>query len=87
MRQTTCAERLREAARELWGDQWTLRTLEYADGSEDLVAYRSRGIVKEGVVERERLLFDADDCIVRDRVRLRKREQLESEVIDRDVSS
>jgi hypothetical protein len=86
MKQVSRTERLREAATELWGDAWAIRTLEFADGSTDLQAFHSRGVDDEGVAVRERLLFDGDGQLVHDRVRVTKREQQEREVLDRDVS-
>lgn len=78
-------ERLRTAATDLWGDSWTIRELEYADGSTDLMAYHSQGLVDHGgerVLERERLLFDTDGDLVRDRVRLTKQQQVDHELLD-----
>lgn len=89
MEQLTRADRLREAARELWGDAWTLHTREYADGATDRMVYHSRGLTEvngDPVIERDRLLFDDKDTIVHDRVRVRKQEQLESVVVDRTLS-
>lgn len=82
MDEQTARERLREAARERWGENWTIRVTEYADGSTDIMAFSSNGVVEvdgERVIERERLLFDADGEIVHDRVRLTKQRVVETD--------
>lgn len=74
-------DRLEAAARERWGDAWTIRTLRRADGSTESYAFRSRGTVpatehefdESAVVLRERLWVDGDATRV-ERVRVRKRD-------------
>lgn len=90
MEQLTRADRLKEAARELWGDTWTLRTLEFADGSTDHVVYRSRGLVEGSdgkLLERDRLVLDDTDEIVHTRERVEKETRRNSELISRDVDA
>ncbi len=73
-------ERLRAAARERWGDVWTLVTREWADGDAQTVAYTSRGRGEDGeTIVREQLLLDDDGDIVRERVVLRPQRILERE--------
>jgi len=88
MKQTTRADRLRDVARDRWGDGWTLKIEEYADGSRDHRVVHSRGVVETDAgpaVERDRLLFDADGRIVRDRVQTTTGDQLSREVVERPV--
>jgi len=83
-------DRLRDLARDLWGDAWTLRTQTYADGSTDHIVFHSRGRVTvdgESLLERDRLEFDGDGNVVHSRERVRKEERVEHELVDSDASS
>lgn len=61
-------ERLREAARDRWGDSWTIRQLHFADGSTSEHAFRSRGRTEDGHLEKERLFVGEDGQVFADRI-------------------
>lgn len=65
---STEIEQLREAARDRWGDAWTIRQLHFADGSTSAHAFRSRGRTEDGHLEKERLFVGEDGRVYADRV-------------------
>jgi len=85
MGQTNRAEQLKEIAQEKWGKHWTLKTFKFADGSTEHVVLHSRGLVDDGILERDRLLYDGEGNIVHDRERATKEIRQSHEVIERRI--
>jgi len=69
-------------ARERWGDEWTIETQRFADGTEQSYAYHQRGHAEEDVVERERLFPGADGEVYHDHIVVETESVVE--VVDRD---
>lgn len=58
-------ERLREAARERWGDQWTIEQRIWSDGDSRAYAFRSHGrVTDDGPIRRERMMIAPDDEVI-----------------------
>lgn len=76
-------ERLEAAARDRWGDGWTIQQLHFADGSSQSFAYRISGQrEKSNRVEKDRLFIGADGGVYHDRVVVDQEQVVE--VLDRD---
>lgn len=54
------AERLREEARDRYGNEWVLETTEYADGDVSRGVFHTVAILSDGVVVREHLWLGDD---------------------------
>jgi len=74
--------KLEAGARERWGDEWTVETQHFADGTEQSYAYHQRGHADEGIVERERLFPGADGELYHDHIVIDTESVVE--VIERD---
>lgn len=61
-------DQLEAAARERWGERWTIEVRHFADGSTSAHAFRSRGRTDAGHLEKERLFIGDDGEIRADRV-------------------
>lgn len=77
-------KRLKNAARERWGDAWTIHTLRFADGSTKSTAYHSRSLVgdpREGrdetILERDRLVIADDGRLVYEREHVQKERSID----------
>lgn len=57
---TDLEDRLREAARERWGDGWTIEVRHFADGTTRMHAYSNQGQTADGNTVRERLMPGSD---------------------------
>ncbi|WP_435552741.1 hypothetical protein [Natrinema sp. CGMCC1.2065] len=60
-------ERLESAARERWGDEWSIRATHFSDGTTQAHAFRSLGVVddrEEKTLEEERLYTDGDETVI-----------------------
>lgn len=75
-------EMLEDAARERWGDQWSIEQLHFADGTTSQHAYRLGGLNDAGHLRKERLFVGADGEVYYDHVLLDKAEIVE--VIEQD---
>ena len=74
-------ERLKAAARERWGERWTVRELHFADGDTHACAYQSQGLDDDGNQILLRMSFVDDGSIVVSRV-VRCMEELEEELVE-----
>lgn len=63
-------ETLKAAARDRWGEKWTIRQDHYADGTSRAYAFRVRGSTEEGYGIQGRLFVGADGQVYHDRVTL-----------------
>lgn len=66
-------DRLKAAARDRWGDRWTIRVQHFATGNTKAIAFHSRGTVDRDdvdgkVLDVERLQLDDDGRLGYDRV-------------------
>lgn len=78
-------DRLRAEARERWGDRWTIKTTEWADGTTRHRAIRSRGRVEvdgESLIEQDELKFTTDGELVVERVRVEPGERHSCGIVD-----
>jgi len=77
-------ERIREAARERWGDRWRIERSEYADGTvvPKAIRYMGRTGDDDGICVREEILFDADDKLAFYRREFRPENSLNRERVD-----
>ena len=85
-------ERLQRVATATWGEQWTLHTRTFTDGTVTHMVYHNHGRVDhpnapEGsALRRDRLLVDDQDNIVHDRLVVTTETHLEHDVVERVVS-
>lgn len=75
---TETLDRLEQAARERWGETWSISATHFADGTTQAYAFRSYGRVdgSADLIERERLWVD-DERAVLQRVYVRDKEVVE----------
>ena len=73
--------RLKEAARERWGERWTVEVRYFADGDFSANAVRSRGQTEEGHLKQDVMFITDDGEIVGERIVLERRE-VSSEKLD-----
>lgn len=73
---------LEDAARERWGEHWTIRIQQFSDGSIRTFAFHSKGRTDEGQLEHERLLPAGDDEFVHVRRVFEPEQQIDEEVLD-----
>ncbi len=73
---------LEAEARERWGDDWTIETQRFADGTEQSYAYHQVGHAEEGVIERERLFPGSDGEAYHDHIVVETEDVIE--IVERD---
>ena len=75
-------DKLREEARQRWGERWTLETREWADGSRRARAIHSRGRTEDGDrLKRDELTITEEGEVVVERVELyRDRKVIDTKV-------
>ncbi|WP_395166378.1 hypothetical protein [Natrinema pallidum] len=74
-------ERLEAAARDRWGDEWTIRAKHFSDGTTQAHAFRSRGVADDDdrdgkTLVEERLYASADRTVYR-RVHVQREDVVE----------
>lgn len=72
---------LEAAARDRWGDHWTIRILQFSEGSIHAFAFHSNGRTDEGNLEHERLMPANDDEFVLVRYVFKPEQEIEEEVL------
>ena len=75
---------LEAAARDRWGEHWTIRILQFSEGSIQAFAFHSNGRTDEGHLEHERLVpasDTSDDEFVVVRYVFDPEQELEEEVL------
>lgn len=75
-------QKLKTAAKERWGDAWTVEVKHWADGTHQCYAYHMNGRTPEGHREKEQLLFDAEGEIHHERLVQTPEELIEREELD-----
>lgn len=75
-------EALEAAARERWGEAWTIDQRHWADGTTSTHAFHLEPTEDPDVVVRDRLFVGADGDVYHDRKRVRREETLD--VLERD---
>jgi len=78
-------ELLEEAARELWGDHWSITERHFADGTTDTYAMHSKGRTDNGNLEQLRLRVDDEGRVGMTRTIFDPRETVEEEVVEHPV--
>lgn len=70
-------KKLKTAARERWGDKWTVEVKHWADGTHQFYAYHRAGRTPSGHLREERLMFDGSGTIHHERLLVKKEQVLE----------
>ncbi|WP_436936564.1 hypothetical protein [Halovenus marina] len=66
MSRSTREEQLENIARDLWGEEWTIETRKWADGSSQSIAFHTKKVVDRDadILERELLKLTEDGSYV-----------------------
>lgn len=75
-------QRLEEAARERWGEEWAIQQRHWSDGTTSAHAFHLEPTDDPDVVLRDRLFVGADGDVYHERIRVRREETLD--VLERD---